>query len=51
MLVPPSRIPDFDALTVAGEGGEALAKSVDEFADAEIEPFEEIGPAAPRPFA
>jgi hypothetical protein len=36
-------IPDLDRLTVAGEGGEALAKPVNQLADAEVESLEDVG--------
>ena len=38
-------IPDFDGLAVAGERRESLAEPIHEIADAEIEPFEDVGPA------
>ena len=41
-------IPDLDHLAVAGEGGEAFAEPVDQFADAEVEAFEDIGLAGHR---
>ena len=39
-------IPDFDDLAVLDERRETLAEPIDEVADAEIEPFEDVGPAA-----